>query len=267
MHSKSTIYKVGVVVCVTTLHLSCSLVRGGLGNRELPWGVVAAIALCSGGYSESIRVGVRAEFATRNGALIAMSEVERRGADVFAFGESRGEHAVELYNTYVQCVNQERQRNLAQDAQGEVAILTVTRVYTSSPTEVAFDVIVRNGSTSPIAVTEARFEFNEHLAGTLASVLEVSDSYVVSVDESGALVDGPVGKQPAQAWYPSPNGNHMIVVAPLSQRVAAMEFDRFRLRFIGSGLRGPLERVTVSLSYDGDEVVRSEEIVLASMEQ
>ncbi len=266
--SNSTAWKLGALVFVTALHLSCSLPQrgsGGHGLGPLPPEIVAAIALCSGGYTESIQVSLRVEFENRSGAFITSREVEERGADVFAFGELRGAHAVELYNTYVRCVQQERERAAAaQDAQGVVSIATVTRVFTSSAADIAFDVVLRNTMASPIVVTEARFDFDEHLTGVLASVLEVSNTYVVSVEASGALVESSVGTQPVLAWYPSPDGEHLIVIAPLSQKVPANGVDRFRLIFSGSGLRGPLERVTVALTYNGDQVVRSGEVRLAS---
>jgi len=146
--------------------------------------------------------------------------------------------------------------------QETVSIDAVTKVIQSDTNDVAFDVTVRNATKSPVAITETRFDFDEHLSGVLSSVQDVSGVYVVSIDKSGAVVDAPTGKHEAYAWYPNPDGKRMIVKSPLAQTVAPNTVDRFRLVFSGGGIIGPLERVRVALTYNGDESVRKRGIAL-----
>ena len=63
------------------------------------------IALCTGGYSTSASRAMAAEFSRRMGKIITEAETEEKGVDTFAFGEQRGQAAVDMYNTYVRCIS------------------------------------------------------------------------------------------------------------------------------------------------------------------
>ena len=242
----------------------CAALTSSCGGR-LPPDVVNPIAICTGGFSTDVQanIAVAAAFDDRRGEIISGVEIEQKGVSAFDFGELTGAHAIEFYNAYVECVDREGQRSRPlQNVPGVVSIDAVIPVDPRPGALVALDVIVRNTTTSPIAITNARFEFDEHLRGFLNSVLEVSGAYVVSVDESGAVVEGPLGTQDAYAWYPSEFANHFIVVSPVSQVIGPNEIDRFRLTFSGDDLVGPFESVIVSLRFDGDKSVESSRINL-----
>ena len=145
---------------------------------------------------------------------------------------------------------------------GAFSIDSVTKVIDSTPNTLVFDVTVRNTTSSPIALTESRFDFDEHLRGVLASTQDVSGVYCVSIDATGAVVDGPTGKHTAFAWYPNPDGKMLIVECPLAQSIPPNSIDRFRLVFSGGGIVSPLEKVTVALTYDGSKEVRRENMPL-----
>ena len=63
------------------------------------------IALCTAGYSTSATRSMAAEFSRRKAKIITEAETEEKGVDTFAFGEQRGQAAVDMYNTYVRCIS------------------------------------------------------------------------------------------------------------------------------------------------------------------
>ena len=83
----------------------------GCGPKLLPTQITAEtqnrIALCTGGYSTQARLEIAAEIGRRKGALISEAEAEERGVDTFAFGEQSGQAAVDMYNSYVSCIQAE----------------------------------------------------------------------------------------------------------------------------------------------------------------
>ena len=50
---------------------------------------------------------IAAEISRRRGGIITKAETEERGVDTFAFGEQRGQAAVDMYNAYVRCITTE----------------------------------------------------------------------------------------------------------------------------------------------------------------
>lgn len=62
------------------------------------------IALCTGGYSTSATRAIAAEISRRRGGIITEAETEEKGVGTFAFGEQRGQTAVDMYNGYVACI-------------------------------------------------------------------------------------------------------------------------------------------------------------------
>ena len=54
-----------------------------------------------------------AELSRRKGKIITEAETEEKGVDTFAFGEKRGQVAVEMYNAYVRCISTEGQARRA----------------------------------------------------------------------------------------------------------------------------------------------------------
>ena len=65
------------------------------------------IAVCTGGLSRNARLEIKAEANRRGGGFITEVETEEKGVDTFAFGEQRGQAAVEMYNTYAECIAKE----------------------------------------------------------------------------------------------------------------------------------------------------------------
>ena len=229
-------------------------------------------AECAAGLNPTVAVALRTEFETRGGSFISGSEIQEKGASHFRFGDVAGEQAVELYNRYVSCVELYAVRFLPRESYavrflpresvaGAVSIDDVSRMLPPSDVPLALDLVVRNTTASTIALTSARFDFNEHLAGFAQSVLTVSGVYVVSLEDSRALVQSRVGTQEATAWYPSAGGQHLIVTSPISQVLTPNEADRFRVYFTGA-VPAILESVTVTLTYNGDKYVRSSRIDL-----
>ena len=92
------------VVTLVVLTTSCgprvtpNRVTGDTENR---------IALCTAGFTRTARREIAAEISRQGGELIRTDEVETRGVDTFAFGEQRGQAAIDIYNAYVGCLNQE----------------------------------------------------------------------------------------------------------------------------------------------------------------
>ena len=85
----------------------------GCGTRlppaEIPSDTQNRIAVCTGGYSTSATREIVAEISRRSGGFIDKAETEEKGVDTFAFGEQRGQTAVDMYNKYVECITAERE--------------------------------------------------------------------------------------------------------------------------------------------------------------
>jgi len=117
-----------------------------------------------------------------------------------------------------------------------------------------FDVVLRNPGSNPINVTGVRLTFDPELSGRLTSGLYVSETYVLTVADDGASSLGPNGRFEADAWYPTDDGQRMIVTGPLSQSLPPKTTDRFRIAVEFASvneLRGPLNSIKVSVRYDG----------------
>ena len=105
--------------------MCCAVLSACAAKSQLDPTVMNDIAACTGGYStsRSTVAEIRAEALDRSGKLISSDELTERGESAFAFGELNGADAVDMYNRYVQCMN-ERQM----DAPGDDArALTVTQ--------------------------------------------------------------------------------------------------------------------------------------------
>ena len=82
-----------------------------------------SIAICTGSYSATASRALQAELVSRRAGLITSSEVTERGESTFQFGELQGRDAIEMYNSYVACVNQNRtQLSDTDDGDGDVTI-------------------------------------------------------------------------------------------------------------------------------------------------
>lgn len=80
-----------------------------LSPAEIPSDIQNRIAVCTGGYSRSASREIAAEISRRSGGFISKAEADEKGVDTFAFGEQRGQTAVDIYNKYVECITAERQ--------------------------------------------------------------------------------------------------------------------------------------------------------------
>ena len=95
---------------VQTIRLLAGAAVLGIGcGAHLPPAELASetrnrIALCTGGFSTSATREIAAEISRRRGGIITKAETEEKGVNTFAFGEQRGQVAVDMYNTYVRCI-------------------------------------------------------------------------------------------------------------------------------------------------------------------
>lgn len=128
-----------------------------------------------------------------------------------------------------------------------------------------FDITLRNPSDEPVTVTDVRVIFDPGTGSGLANVQEISGTYVVRVDETGATTTGPVGKFQAYAWYPSGAGN-LIVKSPIAQTLQPRSVDRIRIiiEFPNDySFRGKMEQAVLEVLWNGSRRERSKPVALA----
>ena len=65
---------------------------------------VQAIALCSGGYSNKLKVALEAEYSNRSGKLIGEGGFEE-GGTLLGTDRVNGKDFTDLYNLYSQCID------------------------------------------------------------------------------------------------------------------------------------------------------------------
>lgn len=129
-----------------------------------------------------------------------------------------------------------------------------------------FDITLRNPSDEPVTVTDIRVIFDPGTGSGLANVQEVSGTYVVRVDETGATTTGPVGRFQAYAWYPSGAGS-LIVKSPIAQTLKPKSVDRIRIivEFPNDySFRGTMEQAVLEVLWNRNRHERSKPVVLAN---
>jgi hypothetical protein len=128
-----------------------------------------------------------------------------------------------------------------------------------------FDITLRNPSEEPVAVTDVRVVFDPGTGSGLAAVQEISGTYVVRVDKTGAETQGPAGRFQAYAWYPSGAGR-LIVKSPIAQTLKPKSVDRIRIVVefpTDYSFRGKMERAVLEVLWNGNRHERSKTIILA----
>lgn len=98
-----------------------------VGCTTIPQGVQAitdeftlnAIALCSGGYGASYAAALRTRWIERNGELVLGGELGQiqQGQNPFIISDLSGLDAVEMYNTYTECIRQRGESSGGLDTQ------------------------------------------------------------------------------------------------------------------------------------------------------
>lgn len=139
---------------------------------------------------------------------------------------------------------------------------------TSNP-PIAIDIFVRNSGDKPAQISVVKVWFDENLRSSrgLASVVELTEIYAVTVDSTGAIVAGAKSqmRSPAKAWYPS-DDPVLIVETPVAQVLGPRSTDRFRVTYTfldGMKNRGPREQVRVVVFYNSNRSAESKVISLA----
>ncbi len=122
-----------------------------------------------------------------------------------------------------------------------------------------FDLTLRNSANAPATVTAVTVTFDPDEPGFLAETLKVSNTYVVLLNADGTgKVGSDAGEAPAQAWYPNPDGQVLIVKAPLSQSLGPLATDRFvvDIRFPEAFVfRGPMKKAKLTLIWNGAQTL------------
>ena len=130
-----------------------------------------------------------------------------------------------------------------------------------------FDITLRNPSLEPVTVTDIRIIFDPATGPAIASVEEISGTYVIRVSETGAVTDSPVGRFKSYAWYPSGSGQ-LYVKSPLSQTVEPLSVDRFRVIIDFPNnyqFRGDMNTALLQVMWNDERYARSKTINLASL--
>jgi len=128
-----------------------------------------------------------------------------------------------------------------------------------------FDITLRNPSPEPVNATELRIIFDPGKGGAIASVQEISGTYVVAVTRTEATTSTPLGRFQAYAWYPSGSGR-LHVKTPIAQTLAPKSVDRIRIivefpddyRFLG-----PMEDAVLQVYWNANRYEQSIPIKLA----
>jgi hypothetical protein len=129
-----------------------------------------------------------------------------------------------------------------------------------------FDITLRNPSPEPVNATELRIIFDSGKGGGLANVQEVTGTYVVAINSSGATTLSPVGRLSAYAWYPSGSGR-LHVKTPIAQTLAPRSVDRIRIivEFPNDySFLGPMEEAVLEVYWNSTRYERSAPIRLAT---
>ena len=79
-------------------------IKGCSVKPEIENSNVQAIALCSGGYSNKIKLALDAEYRNRGGTLIGEAEVQE-GGTLLGTDRVNGKDFTDLYNLYSQCID------------------------------------------------------------------------------------------------------------------------------------------------------------------
>ena len=120
-----------------------------------------------------------------------------------------------------------------------------------------FEMITRNSSNKPINITDVVITFDPDELGFLSGTLEVSNTYVVLLTEDGSgKVESESGDEEAYAWYPSEDGNMLVVKTPVQQTLAPLTADRFVIdvRFPDKfQFKGPMRKAKLSLTWNGTQ--------------
>lgn len=129
-----------------------------------------------------------------------------------------------------------------------------------------FDITLRNPSPEPVNATELRIIFDSGKGGGLANVQEITGTYVVAINSSGATTLSPVGRLRAYAWYPSGRGR-LHVKTPIAQTLAPKSVDRIRIivEFPNDySFLGPMEEAVLEVYWNSTRYERSAPIRLAT---
>ena len=65
-----------------------------------------AIALCSGGYSSSIKADLEASYGRFGGKFISNGKINEGGGELLKIGNKEGKYAVDFYNSYIKCIRE-----------------------------------------------------------------------------------------------------------------------------------------------------------------
>ena len=124
-----------------------------------------------------------------------------------------------------------------------------------------FELVMRNSSAKPINVTDVVVTFDPDETGALSSVLEISNTYVVMINDDGSgVVTSKAGQEQAQAWYPTDDGNALVVKTPLEQTLAPLTTDRFVVEVDFPEtfkFRGPMKAALLTLTWNGAQKTAS----------
>ena len=118
--------RTGIIALMVFASLSCATTAPSPAPN-LSQDVRDAIALCIGGLSVSNERALTLEMVDRRANLISTAEANERGVSAFQFGTLTGRYAVEMYNTFVGCVNQHRSPEGSQSGPTEEDRLAETR--------------------------------------------------------------------------------------------------------------------------------------------
>jgi hypothetical protein len=124
-----------------------------------------------------------------------------------------------------------------------------------------FDVVLRNGTESPVNVTHMEFSFDPPLIQRSAS-MAVSATYDITiVSDRFSIAEGPHGPFPTRSYY-DPNNRPMLVVStPCRQALGPKTSDRFQIKLKIDPkfrLEGPMKAMNLELEYnDGKRAATS----------
>jgi hypothetical protein len=127
-----------------------------------------------------------------------------------------------------------------------------------------FDITVRNPTPEPVSITDIRIVFDPDMGPAIASVQEISGTYIIRISEEGTVTTSPVGRFEAYAWYPSGSGT-LYVKSPLAQTVEPRSVDRFRVIVEFPEhyqFRGDMKEAALQVLWNDERYERSKSIKL-----
>ena len=148
--------------------------------------------------------------------------------------------------------------------------------YGERKKSIILDVLLRNSGDKPAIVSNVTLRFDEHdrPSRAPADMLRVSGVYVVTVSGKGTSVtanspgrslEESASIGPANAYYPGPGVNSLIISSPIGQSLAPRTVDRFQVQidFLeDSDIRGEMKTVRAEITYNNNEYSTSKTIAL-----